>query len=872
MDLIVTHINADFDALASCLAAKKLYPLAEVVLPGIPERSVKNFITMNRYLLKIRKEREIKLNKVKRLIIVDTRQANRLGRIEKVLENEGLVVHIYDHHPRIDTDIKGEIDEMHETGATVTCLVEKIKEKNLPLTAEEATLMALGIYEDTGFLSFNDTRAQDLEMAAFLLGRGADLNSVTDFINPELNKSQLKLLDKLVHSAKGYYINNVKIVISAMVLDKYCPDLAVVAHKIRDLINLNVLFVLAEIKNKVYITARSRIEEVNVGEIMRQFGGGGHRWAASANVKAKTMGQVIEELKAALKEKVILAPSASEIMASPVKTIKEDTTIEEARKIMVRYGNNSLPVVSGKKLTGIITQYDVDKAIHHGFGTMPVREYMTTQVITIKAEASLDKIHDMMLEHDIGHLPVLQRNKIVGMVSRSDLVAMIYRRGLSGYKNRVPVKSTVKIKKIQQLMDTTLPRRLLELLKQIGAIADRKKYEAYVVGGFVRDLLLGVENLDIDIVIEGNGLDFANTLAHQLGGALKIHEQFGTAIITLPDAFKIDIATARKEFYEFPAALPKVESSSIKEDLYRRDFTINAMAIKLNAAEFGQLLDYFNGWKDLKQKKVKVLYNLSFIEDPTRIFRAIRFEQRYNFKIDRDTEKFIRNAINSDLFTKLTDERLREEIILIMGEDNPWLATKRLDHFDLLRYIHPQIKLKEKTEKMFQAMEDNLFLFTLPLVDRPIDKWLVYFLILMDDLSLEETREVISRFKFMKEEALIMLKAKSHVPEILEQISNKSNLAAMVMYEYFISTPVEVLLYQMSKTGSALYRKRTADFLNKLSKVKLAITGDDLQKLGYTPGPQYREILKGVLRARLDGTVKTREQEIQFVVDNYPKS
>ncbi|MDD5757150.1 MAG: hypothetical protein PHR23_07765, partial [bacterium] len=268
----------------------------------------------------------------------------------------------------------------------------------------------------------------------------------------------------------------------------------------------------------------------------------------------------------------------------------------------------------------------------------------------------------------------------------------------------------------------------------------------------------------------------------------------------------------------------------------------------------------------------KVLYNLSFIEDPTRIFRAIRFEQRYNFKIDRDTEKFIRNAINNDLFTKLTDERLREEMILILEEDNPWLATKRLDRFDLLRYIHPNIKLHEKTEKMFRAMEDNLFLFTLPLADRYMAKWLVYFLILIDELSLEETRALVSRFKFMKEEAAVMIKAKSHIPEILEQISTNSNLTAMVMYEYFMSTPIEVLLYQMAKTGSTLYRKRTADFLNKLSKIKLAITGDDLQELGYTPGPQFREILKGVLRARLEGIVKTREQEIQFVVDNYPKS
>ena len=428
------------------------------------------------------------------------------------------------------------------------------------------------------------------------------------------------------------------------------------------------------------------------------------------------------------------------------------------------------------------------------------------------------------------------------------------------------------MRKVKRLLATALPRRVAELLKKIGEIAAEHKYQAFVVGGFVRDLLLGVENLDLDIVIEGSGIDFAQHLVKILGGRVRTHEQFATAVVTLPDDFKIDIATARTEFYEFPAALPKVSSSSIKEDLYRRDFTINAMAIRLDPAHFGELLDFFGGWKDLKNKRIRVLYNLSFVEDPTRIFRAIRFEQRYHFRMDKDTEKFIQNAITHDLFERLTDERLREEIILILSEDNPWLATERLRQFDLLRYIHPKVILPETAENMFKEAQDNLFLFTLPLLDRQVSRWLVYFLLLIDHLTKAETGELINRFRFTREESQVLLLAKAPDKEILDQISREAKVPASLMYDYFIAAPVEVLLYQMVKTRSRLFKKRTADFLNKLSRIKLAINGDDLRALGYTPGPLFREILRDLLKARLDGRLKTRAEEIQFVVDKYPKN
>ena len=173
--------------------------------------------------------------------------------------------------------------------------------------------------------------------------------------------------------------------------------------------------------------------------------------------------------------------------------------------------------------------------------------------------------------------------------------------------------------------------------KKIGKTAEDFNYNAYVIGGFVRDLFLYRSNEDIDVVIEGDGIAFARQFSKEMGTRVHTHEKFGTAVVIFPDGFKIDVASARMEYYKFPAALPTVEMSSLKLDLFRRDFTINTLAIELNPEKFGKLLDFFSAQKDIKDKVLRVLHNLSFVEDPTRVFRALRFEQRFGFTIGKLT-------------------------------------------------------------------------------------------------------------------------------------------------------------------------------------------------------------------------------------------
>src|SRR3989475_5291242 len=231
-------------------------------------------------------------------------------------------------------------------------------------------------------------------------------------------------------------------------------------------------------------------------------------------------------------------------------------------------------------------------------------------------------------------------------------------------------------------------RPIFNRLQEIGRLADDIGMPAYLVGGLVRDLLLGHKNLDVDLTVEGDGMTFARRLADQHGAGLKIFDRFATALVVFPDGFKLDVATARRESYAHPTALPTVRPSSIKDDLYRRDFTINALAIRLNVSRFGELVDFYGGLRDLEHKVIRVLHSRSFVDDPTRVFRAIRFEQRFGFRIEKHTLTLLKEAAASDLVHRLSGPRLRNEVMRLLSEQAPIRTIRRMAEFDLLRFLH----------------------------------------------------------------------------------------------------------------------------------------------------------------------------------------
>jgi tRNA nucleotidyltransferase (CCA-adding enzyme) len=873
MDIITSHINADFDAMASMVAAKRIYPEAKVIFSGSQEKGLRDFFTKTRYDLPFEKIKNINLQDVTSLIIVDTRSPGRIGKFADILRRPGLKVHIYDHHPFIEGDIRCEEEYIEEVGATTTIFIEIIKEKDIKITSMEATIFALGIYEETGSLTFPTTTERDLIAVAYLISKGADLKTVSDFITRELDRDQLSLLNELIQSAKSYLISGVKVVIAMASMDKYMADLAVITHKMRDMEGLDVLFVIVRMDDRIHLVARSRIPEVDVGEVAAEFGGGGHHTASSATIRDLSLNEVESRILKVLRKIIRSKDTAKEIMTSPVMTIQETATIQETEDTMTRYGVNVLPVLKGDAFLGLISREVVEKALFHELGDTKISELMTTDVHTAALGTPVSKIEETMIEHNQRFMPVLDGTRLLGAITRTDLLRALHEDLLR--KGRISGEEVMQesrlMKNVTQLIEDRLPESVIKTLKKVGSVAEGLGFSAYLVGGIVRDILLGYENLDIDIVIEGDGIAFASRIARDLSARVKSHQKFGTAVILLPDGLKLDIATARTEYYKSPAALPTVEVSSIKKDLYRRDFTINSLSIKLNPEDYGTLIDFFGGQRDLKDRIIRILHNLSFIEDPTRVFRAIRFEQRFNFKIGKHTTNLIKTAVRMDLFHKLSGSRLYGELVLIFSEAEPLKAIKRMAEFDLLRFIHPRLTLTKALISIFGGIQETLAWFKLLFLGKEIERWMIFFMGMTDELKDNEVAEVCRRLSIPERLKGKILRGRGDTRIILHEFFKEKGMKPSRIYEILRPIPLEVILFIMAKAKDETSKKYISLYLTELQKTRVGLGGSDLKEMGIEPGPLYKEILSHLLKGRLNGEFKSRTEEKRFVRDKFLK-
>jgi tRNA nucleotidyltransferase (CCA-adding enzyme) len=875
MEVITTHMNADFDSLASMVAAKKFYPDAVMAFAGSQEKNIRDYFAQSsHHFLDFKRQKQIPLKKVTKLILVDTRQARRLGNFAKCLKNPGIKLHIYDHHPDTPDDLQADYEVIRQVGSTSTIFVQLFRQKGISITKDEATLLSMGIYEDTGSFNYAATTPADLEAASWLLEQGANLHTVSQSISRELTVYQLGLLNDLIKSAINYTIQGIDIVVTKLAVSEYVDEFALLVRRFMVMENLNVLFALAGMEDRIYLIARSRIPEVNVGEIARDFGGGGHASAASATVKNMTMVEAEEKLVRLLNKHVRPQSLAGELMSHPVITVPPDISIKNANQVLTRYSITVLPVVQDKsRLLGIISRRVTEKAIFHNLGNLPVSDYMTTDVATLPSSASLGDIQELIIENRQRLIPVVDDGELQGVITRTDLLNLLINDPAHQPKNLIAADDRSYVERhrnVSSLIAEFLTKDVVVLLRTIGEVAEANGYTAYAVGGFVRDLLLRVKNLDLDIVVEGDGIHFAKKLADHFGGAVRTHEKFKTALVIMPDGFNIDVATARLEYYEYPAAMPTVELSSLKLDLYRRDFTINAMAINLNPEKFGTLLDFFNCQADLKEKRIRILHNLSFVEDPTRIFRAIRFEQRMGFSIGKHAEKLIKNAVKMNLFNRFFGHRCFIELKLIFSEENPIPAIRRMAEFDLLKFILPGLKLDKRMEKNLAETQRAMAWYKLLYLEEPCRQWQVYLFTILADSTYSELKLFCMKFEFPERHKRELLREKEATDKILRELDRSRRLSNSEIYWLLQDRSHESLLYLIAMARKKSAKKAVSSFVTHLRHYRTHIQGVDLKEMGYKSGPIYKTILNHLLEAKLDGQVETRADEIKFVKNNYP--
>ncbi len=873
MDLITTHINTDFDGLAAMIAAKKLYPGAQAAMPGAQERTVREFMRSSAWAFDIKKPSEVDLSKVRRLILVDTRDARRIGPFSALLEHPGLDVHIYDHHPLREGDLRGSVEVVEEVGCVSTLMVELLQSRQITITPVEATAMALGIYEETGFFSFPSTGERDFLAMAYLLKQGANLNVVKTFLEREPSREQLGLLNDLLESAREYEVSGFLVQIAQASRDEYIPDAAMVTHKLRDILDCDALFVLLRMEDRIHVIGRSRVAEIDVAEILRHFEGGGHTYASSAVVKGNSLEGLEESLRGLLEKGVRPVKRAADIMTSPVKCIEHSASLKQAQESMSKFGFNVMPVLKGGKFFGVISREVVERALHHGFGNRHLSSFATTDPVTAAPDTSMLEVEGLMVERNRKFLPVLEDGRVVGAITRTDLLRVLYedlirRTRTEGEDTTERVGST---RNIRSAIIEKLPSPLVDLLRLCGHVGDRMAFQVYLVGGSVRDLLRNERNLDLDLVVEGQGIAFARELASELGGRVRSHQRFNTAVVILPDGFKLDVATARTEYYEAPGVLPTVEASSIKKDLYRRDFTINTLAVKLNGQHFGVLLDFFGGQRDLKDRTIRILHNLSFVEDPTRAFRAIRFAVRFGFRIGKHTANLMKNAVRMNLMEKVSGSRLYDELLLMFSETSPAKSVRELSRYSLLQSIHPSIRYRPSLQDLLERLEKVIAWYRLLYLPDPLNESDLWFMALLFDLRELETVSAFEQIAVPEKVAERIARFIGQTKAVHYRLKTRPHSSREVFHA-LSDFDLEPLVFGMAATQDESLKKALATFITDLRKTRPLLSGKELIAMGYEPGPWFHEVFQALLDARLEGKVRTKYEETRFVRERFPNT
>ena len=871
MNIVITHINPDFDAIASAYAAYKLYNCNHIALCSNMENNVYKYIEDNEFKINIKQYNDKtykEITKIDNLIITDCNQKARLGKLACLLDIAENII-IYDHHNKSSCDIETDNKNIYEIGAVTSLMVEILQNKNIDISKEESTFLALGIYEDTGLLTFSKTKEKDALSLAYLISKNADTTLANDYIQRELSNIQVMLLNELLLNLSIITIGGVDVAYSFATVDEYIDEAALITHKLMAIEGLSSLFTLISTGGRLVLIGRSNDDRVNVLNIVSQFGGGGHSVAGSAIIKDKMIAETLEMLKYVIRETVKPVKTIKEIMTTHVKYVESDAILKDAVDLTMKFNLNYMPVLENNKTIGIISRKDILHGVKHGLEYESINNIMQTEFEIVNPETPFYEAEAIMVYGNQKLLPVENNKGIVGVVTRTDLLRLMHEDIILQSKYADKKRSQfgiLKNRNVKALMQDNLDKNILSILKNIGDLAEEINYKAYVVGGFVRDLLMDKKNFDIDIVVEGDGTKFASYFAKKYKGKAFIHQKFKTAVVTMENGFKIDFATARIEYYITPAAAPEVVESSVKSDLFRRDFTINAMAVRLDGEQFGNLLDYFMGQKDIQDKKIRVLHSLSIVDDPSRALRAIRFAVRFGFKIGSHTERLLKHAQSLDLYNRIIGLRKFLELQYILQEENYLQALQLLNKYDILKIYSEKIRCDDELTAKFKRGE-NLYNWYKIQFEKDIDIWRLRFNILFFIVKGDEYVKFIDNLELPGKLALMLKNDHKYMEYANGLFKRYKDHKPSFIYGVCLNLSTESALALAAVMGENK-QDIIKDYLTVYKDVKISLNGNDLINLGVKKGPDVKKYLDILLKAKLDNIINTKEDEINYIKNN----
>jgi tRNA nucleotidyltransferase (CCA-adding enzyme) len=865
--LITSHFNTDFDSLASMIAVQKLYPDAVICPPGTMARRVRDFLKHYGHMWQLQKPSKIPMDQVTLMVVVDTRSRSRLGPFAALAGRQDVEVHVYDHHPPTMDDIPSDKMFYEALGATATMVVERLLRAGVRISREEATLFSIGIYDDTGALTYDATTDRDIAVLARLRHMGADMSMIMTRIEAAMPPGERALLDAMTENAEESYINGAKVVLSWADLEEYVEDAALYVHKLRDYYESHVTAVAVRGGRKTNLIVRSALNIVNVKDFLAPYGGSGHVQAGSAKFPGeKDPRELLQDVKARLAESIAPLVKVEDIMTSPVVAMSPEASVAEAYRTMLRFGHQALPVVHEGEVVGMMTRKDLDKAHLHGFDRALVRDFMTEGIIAISSEASVNEAHRLMATYSFERLPVLREGRIIGLVTRADLVRALYQT----YRtpgDRNTNEGSLWMEEIGPLLSESCDAETLELLRRIGQKATELGMKAYLVGGTVRDILKGEQNIDLDISVEGDAETFIRSW-DEPGCRGAVHGRYKTGTLSFPGGQKVDIATARREFYEYAAAMPEVSSDSLKQDLGRRDFSVNAMAVSLAEGDWGTLIDFYGGRRDLKDGILRVMHNLSFVEDPSRVLRGVRLEQRLDMRFEDNTLRLLGNALRGGLMAKLSGPRVRMELELNFKERRPAKIATRMRELEVWEALFPGSRFNTTAAKRMKRLQKILPLARKAGLHFKGLEWLAYLAIFLADSAASLQSLVMDRLNLTPAERRAVADSIAALPQMRQFFNAKKTYTNSEIYLFLKNYAPVPLLYCWVTVSRRQTRRWITHHVTFLTRLRGELTGEDLLAMGCSPGPWLSSMLEGIRLARMDGRISTRDGETDYVRDN----
>lgn len=733
----------------------------------------------------------------------------------------------------------------------------------------DSLLFRMALFEKTqGFLSARTTPG-DWQALRCLGDARHQARQVSNQICLGLREGQHGLLNDLLKRARDIDINHIPAVLAVSKTIGNVQDIFPVVEHLWS--RLDPFLLISGVINfgRAQVWVRHRIPHLDVVAALLEFHPRQERQWVTFSVAEGDPGRLAETLRTHLVQRLSGEPTARAIMVAPPQTVCLNETVRGTLDFMLKFNLMGLVVVTAEgRYAGVIARRDLDRAVRMEFMAAEIAPFVNADCPTISPEMPVRVIKHLMVNRNITRLPVVRDGNVLGIITSREVLRALP-TDLPLPRRYLPITRTRRLPSAEEIIETVkriISVKILHWWKRIGERAQTMGLKAYLVGGVVRDLLLERANLDMDIVVSGDAIPFATAVAEELHGTVRVFDRFHTARVSLDDV-KIDFSSARIEHYERAGALPEVEFSGLTNDLFRRDFSINALALDLSPNSFMCLNDFFGGYEDIQERKIRILHSFSFLEDPTRIYRAHRFAGRFHFHFAEETQRALEVAQERHIIERLSTQRLCGELSRCFGEEQPAGLLQRLLDADLLRYLHEGFTPQTPLPVRYRLIPSMVRRFQV--LGEPVEREVLYWAGLLSMLPPAQARDILAVSGFparKREKVAVILDALATIPSQLNAIA-----PAQVFEVYCLLKPqplealIGLALFGLDKNGA----RRLFEFLGRYRAIQCEISGKDLRDFGIEAGPQYGRILTDVLRRRVMGELRDRKDELEYVRRTY---